>query len=156
MTIIQRVAHRFLIAQGLATLQIAHAASNDPDADWLVVAYLPGTLACKDTRYNAMLLQGTSLHGKVDPQSVVGTAVVAKDHPGVPAHVVAVFTEPAYRRQGIATKLYQYAEHTLHLALHPSTGQTADGKALWKAYNKTASLSPKEMLCPGSKRLLGK
>ena len=146
MNISQRVANKFIFSQALANLQVAHAASNEPGTDWIVVAYLPNILACKDTRYNNMVIQGTALHGKIDPQSIVGTTLVAKDRPSSPAHVVAVFTEPTYRRQGIATKMYQYIEHTLHLNLHPSTGQTPEGKALWKAYNKTASFGPKEML----------
>jgi GNAT superfamily N-acetyltransferase len=47
-----------------------------------------------------------------------------------------------YRRQGIATALYQYAKK-LGNTIKPSTAQLPDGKGLWQGFNAKGSLAEK-------------
>ena len=43
---------------------------------------------------------------------------------------------PDFRRQGVATALYDYAEQVLNVKIKPSSSQTDDGAEFWKSRNQ--------------------
>lgn len=64
----------------------------------------------------------------------VGDLYLVQDDGNWVAYGVNVL--PDYRRRGIATTLYNYAEKLLGIKLKPSSSQTDDGKAFWQARQK--------------------
>ena len=61
--------------------------------------------------------------------------IKSKFKPVLRASIVTV--EPSYRRQGIATSMYQFAENEFDMKFERSDDVlTADGKSLWNSQNR--------------------
>jgi hypothetical protein len=71
----------------------------------------------------------------VDPNSVIGYTNLSKAKLGglVPKNTEVL---PAYRRQGIASRLYNQAEQEEGQKISPAWSQTPDAKAFWKTRKK--------------------
>jgi hypothetical protein len=70
----------------------------------------------------------------------VGSALVEDyDKEGKVWHVTEVHVKPEYRRQGIASGMYDFMERHYGVKLAPNDSQTEDGRSLWQGRRKAIS-----------------
>ena len=81
-----------------------------------------------DNEYAVIASKGNKEVGRLD-------FIKSKFKPVLKASIVIV--DPSYRRQGIATSMYQFAEHEFGLKfVRNDEVLTADGKSLWNNSNR--------------------
>lgn len=97
------------------------------------------------TKERINVYQGKKIVNRVTVPSMVFNAYVGEEFVGdlylvyhtngewVPHGVQVV---PDFRRQGVATALYNYAEKVLNIKIKPSSSQTDDGAEFWKSRNQ--------------------
>lgn len=107
-------------------IEIKRVDVHERGLQFLILAVVPGSNCGKFTHLdNTYAIEG------IDPIDVVGKVEIRKSANGF--YGTGLEVAPEYRRRGIATRMYDYAEGVLGRKLTPEFQQTEDGIEFWKS-----------------------